>query len=303
MNRLPATVSPPSLNKTVSDWLSGQCGIGIGWRPELARFIEQSPHLAFVEIIAESLAAEEEVPAALTQLRLRGIPIIPHGISLSLGGAEPLDRTRVQALAVAAEKLQSPVVSEHIAFVRAAGLEAGHLLPVPRTRESLSVIVENVLAAQRELPVPLALENIATLVQWPDAEYDEADFLTEILDRTGSWLLLDLANVHANALNHGGDPCRFLDRLPLERIAYVHVAGGSELHGTYHDTHAHPLSEPVIELTRELCRRRIPPGILLERDDQFPQPDELANELSALAAVYQSAVATEANPRSCLHVH
>lgn len=301
MNASPASVSPPS--KTSSDWLSGQCGVGIGWRPELARFIEQSFHVKFVEIIAESLLPDKEIPAALTHLRQRGIPIIPHGITLSLGGAEPLDQKRVRALAVAAEKLQSPLVSEHIAFVRAAGLEAGHLLPVPRTRDSLIVIVENVRETQRELPVPLVLENIATLVQWPDAEYDEADFLTEVLDRTGAWLLLDLANVHANAINHGGDPGRFLDRLPLERIAYVHVAGGSERHGTYHDTHAHPLSEPVKELTRELCRRRVPPGILLERDDQFPQPEELASELSALAAVYQYAVETAANPRSHLHVH
>lgn len=264
-------------------------GVGIGWRPELAWFIENSPHVKFVEVIAESIPTDAAIPEALLQLRDHGLPIIPHGISLSLGGAERLDANRLRGLAAAAERLHAPLVSEHIAFVRGAGLEAGHLLPVPRTRDSLRVIVENIREAQQELPVPLAVENIAALFQWPEAEFEEADFLTEILDRTGAWLLLDLANVHANGLNLGSDPEKFLDRLPLERVAYVHVAGGAERQGTYHDTHAHPLPRAVIELTRELCLRRVPSGILLERDDRFPKPEELDLELTSLVNVWQSA--------------
>jgi uncharacterized protein (UPF0276 family) len=178
-----------------------------------------------------------------------------------------------------------------VAFVRGGGLEAGHLLPVPRTREALDVLVANVRLAQAELDVPLALEHVAALLEWPAPELDEAAFLTELLERTGAWLLLDVANLYANARNHGGDPLAFLDALPLERIAYVHVAGGVERDGLYHDTHAHPTPPAVLELVAELCARRDPPGVMLERDDAYPPEAELADELDAIAAATHAGAA------------
>ena len=119
----------------------------------------------------------------------------------------------------------------------------------------LELLVANVSAAQEVLPVPLALENVATLLDWPHPEMDEATFLTEVLERTGALLLLDIANVHANARNHGWDPLAYLDRIPLDRVAYVHIAGGVEREGLYHDTHAHPIASPVFELLEELAAR------------------------------------------------
>src|SRR5207244_10696146 len=130
------------------------------------------------------------------------------------------------ALGTLAARLRSPLVSEHLAFVRAYGVEAGHLLPVPRTREMLDIAVANIRAAKEALPVPLALENVATLFEWPGAEMDEAAFLTEKLERTGALLLLDIENLYANAHNHCWDALRFLDSIPLESIAYFHVAVG-----------------------------------------------------------------------------
>jgi uncharacterized protein len=183
-----------------------------------------------------------------------------------------------------ADRLGAPLVSEHVAFVRAGGLDAGHLLPIPRTREALGVLVANVRLAQADLPVPLALEHVAALLEWPAPELDEASFLTELLNRTEALLLLDLANLYANARNHGGDPLTFLDALPLERVAYVHVAGGVEREGLYHDTHAHPTPAAVLELVSEVCARRDPPGVLLERDDAYPPEAELAAELDAITA-------------------
>jgi uncharacterized protein (UPF0276 family) len=259
-------------------------GIGIGWRPEIAGFVAELDELGFCEVIAESLPCGGGLPAPLAELRERGVPVIPHGVKLSLGSAEPVDGHRVTHLARAAQTLGAELVSEHIAFVRAGGVEAGHLLPVPRTRESLAAQTANILRTQCELPVPLALEPIAALFDWPDAEYDEADFLTELLDRTGALLLLDLANVYANALNRGTDPLALLDRLPLERIAYVHVAGGTVRDGLYHDTHTDPVPQPVLDLVRALCERRTPPGFLLERDGHYPPPAVLTAELAAIAA-------------------
>jgi uncharacterized protein (UPF0276 family) len=178
--------------------------------------------------------------APLDQLRERGVQVVPHGVTLSLGSAEPPDRGRVARLGKLARRVGAPLVSEHLAFVRGGGVEMGHLLPLPRTREVLDIVVANVRAAKEALPVPLAVENIAALFDWPGAEMDEATFLAQVLERADVLLLLDVANLYANALNRGEDPLAFLDGLPLERIAYTHVAGGMMREGTFHDTHAEP---------------------------------------------------------------
>ncbi len=262
-----------------------QPGLGIGWRRPIAGVIAELPGLRFCEVIAESLPAASlgSPPAALDALRERGVTVVPHGVQLSLGGAEPVEPTRVAHLANWAERLDAPLVSEHIAFVRAGGLEAGYLLPLPRSREALDAIVRNVRYLQDQLLVPVALEPIATLFDWPDDELTEADFVTELLDRTGAWLLLDVANVHANALNDGSDPSALLDRLPLERVAYVHVAGGAEHDGLYHDTHTATTPPEVRELLAEVCARQAPRWVMLERDGRYPPANELRAELDAIA--------------------
>jgi uncharacterized protein (UPF0276 family) len=262
-------------------------GLGIGWRPELALDIDRRDDLGFVEIVAENISPAK-IPTPLRKLRNRNVRIIPHGISLSLGGAEPLDRSRLRRLADLARELDAPLVSEHIAFVRAGGVEAGHLLPLPRTRAALDVLIDNVRAAQDALPVPLALENIAALFDWPDREMDEAEFLGRILDRTGAMLLLDVANVWANARNLGGDPQAILRQMPLDRLAYVHVAGGMERDGTYHDTHAAPVPQEVLDLLADLAGLTDLPGFMLERDDHFPSAGELNRELDAITTAVRS---------------
>lgn len=260
-------------------------GLGLGWRHELAALPLRRSDLTFVEVVAEALPSCCPIPPALLAARRRGVQVVPHGVRLSLGGAERPDPMRVAHLAELAVRLESPLVSEHVAFVRAGGREAGHLLPVPRTRAALDVLVANVAEAMAGLPVPLALEPIATLFEWPAAEIDEGDFLTELLDRTGALLLLDVANVWANARNAGTDAVALLDRLPLERIAYVHVAGGTESGGLYHDTHAHPVQPGVLDLLRRLRQRTPVPGVMLERDGRFPPTSELERELRSIAAL------------------
>ncbi len=271
--------------------LRNQPGIGVGWRPELALAIERYPDLGFVEVIVEELDPRAPLPPALENLRRRGVPVLPHGISLSLGGAESPDCERLAALGRLAQRFGAPLVSEHVAFVRADGLEAGHLLPLPQTRAALDVLVANVRAAQAVLPVPLALENVATIVDWPNSEMDEPEFLTAVVDRTGAGLLLDVENVYANCRNFGWDPVSYLDRLPLERIAYVHVAGGAERDGIYHDTHGCAVPTAVLDLLEELCARVAVPGVLLERDDTFPTAEELHAELDRIAAAVRRGAA------------
>jgi uncharacterized protein len=261
---------------------TSRLGLGVGWRPELEGLVARAD-LGFVEVVAENVDARR-LPPALLQARERGLQVIPHGLRLSLGGAERPDARRLDHLAAVAERVGAPLVSEHIAFVRADGIEAGHVLPVARTREALQILTENVLLAQERLPVALALEHVAAMVEWPGAEMDEATFVCELLERTGALLLLDLSNLYANAHNHGYDAVRALGRFPLRRIAYVHVGGGVHRGGRYHDTHADPVVPGVLTLVEELFALIDAPGVLLERDDGFPPDDELMGEVLAIDA-------------------
>ncbi|MGW4723945.1 DUF692 domain-containing protein [Streptomyces sp. NPDC004291] len=272
-----------------------ELGIGIGWRPEIAEAVEGLAGVDWVEVVAENICADH-LPESLTRLRRRGVTVVPHGVSLGLGGADRPDPGRLAALGEKAVALGAPLVTEHIAFVRAGGaltaspaLEAGHLLPVPRTRDALDVLCENVRIAQDALPVPLALENIAALIAWPGEEMSEGRFLAELVERTGVRLLIDVANLHTNHVNRGEDPARALAELPVEAIAYVHVAGGVERDGVWHDTHAHPVPRPVLDVLADLASRVSPPGVLLERDDDFPPAEELAEELTVIRATVTGA--------------
>ncbi|MFB7028524.1 MULTISPECIES: DUF692 domain-containing protein [unclassified Streptomyces] len=272
-----------------------ELGIGIGWRPEIAEAVEGLAGVDWVEVVAENICADH-LPDSLTRLRRRGVTVVPHGVSLGLGGADRPDPGRLAALGEKAVALGAPLVTEHIAFVRAGGaltaspaLEAGHLLPVPRTRDALDVLCENVRIAQDALPVPLALENIAALISWPGEEMTEGRFLAELVERTGVRLLIDVANLHTNRVNRGEDPARALSELPVEAIAYVHVAGGVERDGVWHDTHAHPVPRPVLDVLADLASRVSPPGVLLERDDDFPAAAELAEELTVIRATVAGA--------------
>ncbi|MFD5586453.1 DUF692 domain-containing protein [Streptomyces sp. NPDC058733] len=263
-------------------------GTGIGWRPEIAEAVERMPGIDWVEVVAENVCPGH-LPGSLERLRERGVTVVPHGVSLGLGGADRPDPHRLTALAERAEALGAPLVTEHIAFVRAGGeltasprLEAGHLLPVPRTRDALAVLCENVRIAQDALPVPLAVENIAALISWPGEELTEGQFLYELADRTGVRLLIDVANLHTNHVNRGEDPAKALADLPVEALAYVHVAGGVERDGVWHDSHAHPVPRPVLDILTDLASRTSPPGVLLERDDNFPEPSELERELASI---------------------
>lgn len=267
--------------------------VGLGWRREIAGLIaDLTP--GFCEVIAEAVPIRRRrarPDPMLAGLAAAGVPVIPHGVALSLGGVEPVQPARVRRLAACAEALGSPLVSEHIAFVRAGGIEAGHLLPAPRTREALDVLVHNIIRTSAQLPVPLAVENIASFVEWPESDLSESEFLTELVERTDVLLVLDVANVYANARNRGLDPQRELARLPVERVAYSHVAGGRQGEDFYHDTHTDRTPPEVLDLVTAL-RERVDTPFMLERDGRYPPAAELLDELDAIATAAGAAPIT-----------
>ncbi|WP_245556962.1 multinuclear nonheme iron-dependent oxidase [Jongsikchunia kroppenstedtii] len=266
-------------------------GIALAWRPELADLaieLADSGAMDFTEVLAEN-TAPRYLDRRLARLVDSRAAVVVHGVTLGLAGADEPDPARLRHLAAVGQAVRAPLISEHVAFVRAADtpdplhgnvLEAGHLLPPPRTRDSLAVLVDNIRRAQDALPVPLAVENIAALFDWPEDEFDEPDFLSELVDRTGALLVLDLANLYASSIATGRDPIAQLRRFPLSHIAYGHVAGGRYVNDLYLDSHADDVVPPVLELVGaygELCDA----GLLLERDDDL-DPVRMAAELECV---------------------
>jgi uncharacterized protein (UPF0276 family) len=206
-------------------------------------------------------------------------PLLPHGLDLSLGSADGLDRRYLDRIARVVRQARAPWWSEHVAFTRAGGVRIGHLAPLPYTEEALRVVVRNVERALDAVGVPLILENIASPLLLPGGEMEEAQFLSEIVARTGCGLLLDVANLHASALNHGYDVDAYLQALPAHSVMQLHVAGGEWIDGTYVDSHARTTSDAVWALAARACERFPIRAIIVERDERLPQFDALLGEV------------------------
>lgn len=264
-------------------------GAGLGWRSAIAGYFPQLPNLAFSEVIAELLVHHE--PELLRTWRSNAnVSVIPHAVSVNLGSADDFDPVRAEALAAAAAQLDAPLASEHISFTRAGGIDIGHLTPLPRTREAIAVLARNTAVLTSLLDVPLALENIAPTFGWPEDELSEAEFVDATCEATGAFLLLDIHNVYTSAVNAGRDPVTELLAMPLERIAYCHIAGGTfSADGRYIDTHGAPIPAAVFEMLAALIEQVGPLPVLLERDTNYPSLAELEAELGRIDAILSTA--------------
>ncbi|HRI69763.1 MAG TPA: DUF692 domain-containing protein, partial [Polyangium sp.] len=254
---------------------------GLGYRDEIAADLLRTPRsVDFVEVVAESCYVK---PAARREAHAVAEiwPVIPHGVKLSLGAAEGIEKDRAKALGSLAKDLRAPFISEHVAFVRSGSREIGHLTGLPFTRTAIGVIARNVALARKQSPdIPLLPEKIAWTSSWPDNEMAEPDFYQEIAAQTGCPLLLDVGNLYANALNSGQNPVEFAAKFPLERVAMIHLAGGVFEDDFYFDDHAHAVTNDVFSLLQSILAKTGPVPILIERDAFFPPFVELAAEVA-----------------------
>jgi len=261
-------------------------GVGIGFRAENAADLFAAPETVdFVEVVAETCFTQSdtrrEVLAAAEVW-----PIVPHGVKLSLGSASGIDDAHAKKLGALAREVRASVVSEHVAMTRSRSREVGHLTAIPLTLEMVEVVRRNVERARRFLPdVPFLLENIAWTVRWPDDAMNEGEFYTSIVRATGCGLLLDVANLYANAVNEGRDPVRVLDEFPIDDVQMIHVAGGIFEDAFYFDTHAHAIPEAVFALLERVIAQRGDVPMLIERDSNFPTFAETRVELERLRAI------------------
>jgi uncharacterized protein (UPF0276 family) len=256
--------------------------VGLGWRAELSMaMLERLADLEVIEVIAEDwLNADKREAAALADLA-DNCPLLLHGVALGLAGSEPLQPRRLDRLAKLIDRVRPAAWSEHLAFVRAGGIEIGHLAAPPRNEASVAAALANIECARRVVGSLPCVENIATLVEPPAGTLDEAAWVSAIVRGAGAGLLLDLHNLYANALNFGRDPFALLRAMPLEQVRMVHLSGGRWIRSPRGgerllDDHLHDVPDPVFDLLEETARRS-PAGltVIVERDGHYPEFDHL----------------------------
>jgi hypothetical protein len=257
-------------------------GVGIGWRRELARHIERhATEIDWCEIISEHYLNVPNEKLQHVRALAERFTLVPHGIDLSIGTDLPIDDDYLAGLERLLDDVDAPWFSDHLCFTRVPGFNIGQLTPLPFTEETAKVVVSKVRALRSRIARPFALENITNAFAMPHSMMSESEFITTVLERADVGLLLDVCNVFINSQNYGYDPFRFIESLPLERVIQVHIAGGHRSNGQWHDSHSFPVHEEVFELLEQVVARAPVKGILLERDDNFPESfQELLYDMS-----------------------
>ena len=268
----------------------GKMKVGLGFRPQLKSeiFLHQE-EIDFLEITADHYIDATTQKLAELELLKQHFPLIPHGLSLSLGSVEGIDEIYLEKFAGLVENVQPEWFSDHICFTKSGGIDIGHLSPVPFTRESLKVLIRNISHVKKRIKTPLILENITYMFRYPFAEMDEAEFLRILLDETDCGLLLDATNLYINSVNHGYDWRKLLDKLPLERVVQLHFVGGHKHKDYLIDSHSQKTQDEIWEVFREVCSRADVKGAILERDENFPPFGEILEELQTARTLSEKA--------------
>jgi uncharacterized protein (UPF0276 family) len=254
-------------------------GAGIGLRaPHYAALLEGGPPLAFLEVHSENFFADGGASLATLERFAERWPLSFHGVGLSLGSADPLDRAHLGRLARLVGRFEPALVSEHLSWSAAGGRHAHELLPLPYTREAVDHLVARIGEVQDRLGRRIAVENATTYLRFGESEMPEAEFVAEVVRRAGCGLLLDVNNVFVNATNHGFDARAWLDAIAPGSVEEIHLAGHERVGSRLVDTHAQRVAPAVWRLYRDALERLGPRPTLIEWDCAIPALEVLLDE-------------------------
>jgi uncharacterized protein (UPF0276 family) len=254
-------------------------GHGIGLRTRhYGLLLEEPPPVDWVEAISENFFSPGGRPLAVLEKVRRDVPVVLHGVSLSIGSTDPLSEPYLERLSALVRRIQPALVSDHLCWGSHGGRYVHDLLPLPYTEEALAHVVERVRAVQDRLGRQILLENVSSYVTFPDSTLTEWEFLAEVARRADCGILLDVNNVYVSARNHGFDPLDYLNGLPSERIGQIHLAGHTDKGTHLLDTHVGPTPEGVWELYRRTLLRHGPIPTLIEWDEGVPELPVLVAE-------------------------
>lgn len=262
-------------------------GFGLGLRKEhFAELLAAPPAgIDWFEAISENFMVAGGKPLAVLERVRRDFPLVLHGVSLSIGGIDPLRADYLDRLQALIERIEPAWVSDHLCWTGVDGVNLHDLLPLPYTQECLAHVAGRVRQVQDRLGRQLVLENPSTYLTAAGNEMSEWEFLAALAEETDCLLLLDVNNVYVSACNHGFDPLRYLAGIPPARVVQLHIAGHCDVDGFKIDTHDAPVCEAVWALYAQAARRFPAAATLLERDDAIPPLAELIAELDRARAI------------------
>jgi uncharacterized protein (UPF0276 family) len=255
-------------------------GFGVGLRAGHFAWLEEHwPAVDWFEVISENFMDSRGRPRHVLDEVLARYPVVAHGVSLSIGSADPLDRGYLARLKRFVDEIEPAWVSDHVCWTGVAGVNTHDLVPIPFTEESLRHVVERVKVVQEALERPLVLENPSSYVTYVASTMTEWEFLARMAEEADCGLLLDVANVRVSAVNHDFDPLEYLRALPHDRIVQMHLAGHDDVGTHIVDTLDRPVCDEVWELYRVACELTGGVSTLVEWDDRLPPFEEVHAEV------------------------
>lgn len=256
-------------------------GFGLGLRtPHFQDVLDTHPEVDWFEIISENFMIAGGKPKYYLQAIRERYPMVMHGVSLSIGSTEPLDKDYLQRLKQLANEVQPEWISDHLCWTGLDGINSHDLLPMPYTEEAINHIAERIMQVQDNLGRQLLLENVSSYLSYTDSAMSEWAFYNEIVERADCLMLLDINNVYVSSRNHHFDAEAYLDSINPARVRQFHLAGHSDYGTHVIDTHDHDICDPVWQLYRQALQRFGPVSTMIERDDNIPPLNELLDELN-----------------------
>src|SRR5271166_4596691 len=267
-------------------------GYGVGLRRQhYSHVLEKRPRVDWFEVISENfMVAGGRALEVLEGVRAN-YPIVMHGVSMSIGSTDPLNRSYLRQLRDLARRFEPAWISDHLCWTGVGGRNLHDLLPLPYTEEVVSHVAARIREVQDFLERPILIENVSSYMKFQDSTMTEWEFLAEIAERGDCGILLDINNIFVSAFNHRFDARAYIDAIPTERVVQFHLAGHSD-HGTYLlDTHDHPVRDEVWDLYAHAVGRFGAVSALIEWDDNIPEFGVLTETANRARAIHRRVTA------------
>ncbi|MDP1602275.1 MAG: DUF692 domain-containing protein [Legionella sp.] len=269
-------------------------GFGLGLRPDYyEEILELKPALDWFEITSENYLIPGGKPLYYLDKIRAHYPIVMHGVSLSIGSTDALDKDYLKQLKALATRVEPAWISDHLCWTGSNGLNMHDLLPLPYTSEAITHIVARIQQVQEYLGRQIAIENVSSYLTFAQSEMTEWDFIAEIVERADCFILLDVNNVYVSAINHHFKALDYIKAMPAKRVVQIHLAGHSNQGDYIIDTHDAPVIEPVWSLYEETIKRLGKISTMIERDDNMPPLADLLAEVERARMLEKQALTEE----------
>jgi len=256
-------------------------GFGLGLRTEhYEAILSQKPSIDWFEILTENYLVPGGKPHYFLEKIREHYAMVMHGVSMSIGSMDPLDKIYLQQVKSLAKKIKPHWISDHLCWTGIQGKNLHDLLPLPYTEEAIHHVVNRIQQVQDFLGQRILIENVSSYLTYQQSEITEWEFLKEISERADCFILLDVNNIYVSAINHEFNPLDYIYAMPKHRVYQIHLAGHSNMGNYIIDTHDHDITDPVWKLYADVLRHFGNVSTMIERDDNIPPLENLLNELN-----------------------